>query len=126
MRFPWQKKKNEVHNVATNRFENEAGEFDAIVIGLNIHDPDSFGEFVSEVVELFKNQRMISPPDTANMTITMEGECSAQEFVDHWNRVGENDEMLKVFMDMMIFADVLCFDESGVTDQASLLPGESK
>lgn len=126
MKFPWKKQKNKVHNIDTKRFENETGEFDAIVIGLDIPDAGTLDRFVGEVIDLFKNQRMISPPDTANMTITIEGECSAQEFVDHWIKIGESDQALNVFMDMMVVADVLRFDDTGATDKSSLLVSEAE
>ncbi len=115
---------NHVHNIDTKLMENDDGEFEAIVMGLEIHDKTTLEPFVAEVIDQFKNQRMMSPPDTANMLITIHGDCSAEEFVAHWQKISDSDDIMKHFMSTMVLADVLRFtDEAGVTDQASLIPG---
>ncbi len=112
---------NEIHNIDTKWVDNEAGEFPAVVMGLNIPDRENFRGFVSDVVEKFKCQRMCSPPETANMTITIMGDVTCKEFADLWRGHSRSDQILQVFMSQMRVADVLRFTpEGGVIDSASL------
>jgi hypothetical protein len=55
---------NSIHNLATKVFQNDSGEFPAIVMGLDISDAESaaFLAFLDYVIQQFKNQRMCSPP----------------------------------------------------------------
>ena len=62
---------NSIHNLDTKWFRNDAGEFPAIVMGLDIGDEETAGSFLDHVIEQFKSQRMCSPPKTAHMTITV-------------------------------------------------------
>src|SRR5204863_9596791 len=96
---------NSIHNLDTKVFRNDSGEFPAIVMGLNIPDADSADAFLDHVIEQFKNQRMCSPPTTANMTITLEGNMTAERFRDLWARRAATDPVLKAFMSMMVLAD---------------------
>jgi hypothetical protein len=65
-------------------FRNDAGDFPAIVMGLNIFDEETAESFLDHVIEQFKSQRMCSPPTTAHMTITVAGNMSAERFRDVW------------------------------------------
>ncbi len=71
---------NSIHNIDTKWFENESGEFPAIVMGLNLYNTDDIESFLDFAIEQFKNQRMCSPPDTQNMTISIAGDTTAKDF----------------------------------------------
>ena len=62
---------NAIHNLDTKMMQNETGEFPAIAMGLDILDADTADPSLDHVVEQFKMQRMCSPPETANMVITI-------------------------------------------------------
>ena len=79
---------NSIHNLETKWFQNDSGEFAAIVIGLEIPDAETADAFVDHVIEQFKNQRMCSPLTTANMTITIAGNLTAECFCELWNQRG--------------------------------------
>jgi hypothetical protein len=111
-----------IHNLDTKWFRNDAGEFPAIVMGLNIADDDTAESFLDHVVEQFKNQRMCSPPTTAHMTITIVGSMSAERFRDLWAQRSAGDPILKVFMSKMVLADVLHIRGRELLDRASMIP----
>ena len=113
---------NSIHNLDTRIFQNDSGEFPAIVMGLNIPDAESAAAFLDHVVQQFKNQRMCSPPDTANMTITLSGNLTAERFRELWTQLYATDPILKTFMSMMVLADVLHIRGRELLDRASLLP----
>lgn len=92
---------NRIHNLDTKTFRNDSGEFPAIVMGLDITDADTADAFLDDVVQQFKNQRMCSPPSTANMTITLAGSMTAERFRDMWAQRAATDQILKAFMSMM-------------------------
>jgi len=112
---------NSIHNLDTKWFQNDTGEFPAIVLGLEIPDAETTDPFLDHVIEKFKNQRMCSPPTTANMTITIVGNLTADRFRELWNQRAVNDSILKAFMSMMVLADVLHIHGSELLDRASLL-----
>ena len=116
---------NSIHNLATKWFENDSGEFPAIVMGLNILDTSTADAFLDHVVEQFKNQRMCSPPHTANMTVTIAGDMTAEEFRTRWIARAARDPILTHFMSIMILADVLHIRGRELLDRASLIADEN-
>jgi hypothetical protein len=113
---------NSIHNLDTKWFRNDAGEFPAIVMGLNIFDDGAAGSFLDYVIEQFKNQRMCGPPATAHLTITIAGNMSAEQFCDLWGQRSASDPILKVFMSQMVLADVLHICGRELLGRASLIP----
>jgi hypothetical protein len=113
---------NSIHNLDTKHFRNDSGEFPAIVMGLDIPDPETFDSFLDHVIQRFNIQRMCSPPTTANMTITLSGQMTAERFRDLWILRYNTDPILKAFMSMMVFADVLHISRGKLLDRASLIP----
>jgi hypothetical protein len=113
---------NSIHNLDTKWFRNDAGEFPAVVMGLNIFDEETAESFLDHVIEQFKSQRMCSPPTTAHMTITVAGNMSAERFRDMWVQRSAGDPILKHFMSMMVLADVLHIRGRELLDRASLIP----
>jgi hypothetical protein len=112
---------NSIHNLDTKIFENNTGTFPAIVMGLNILDSTDEVTFFDSVVEKWKCQRMSSPPETANMTITLVGYMTAARFRDLWMLRSGVDPVLKHFMSLMVHADVLHVRGRELLDRASLL-----
>jgi hypothetical protein len=115
---------NSIRNLDTKLFQNESGEFPAIVMGLDIPDTETADSFLDHVVQQFKNQRMCSPPTTANMTITVSGNMTAERFRDLWILRTESDPILKTFMSMMVLADVLHIRGRELLDRASFIPSD--
>jgi hypothetical protein len=112
---------NSIHNLDTKVFQNATGEFPAVVMGLNIRDTNEANAFITSAVEKWKLQRMCSPPDTANMTITVAGDMTAAQFRESWLRHVDRDPILKLFMSMMRHASVLHIRGEEFLDEASLL-----
>jgi hypothetical protein len=108
-------------NLGTKSFRNNSGEFPAIVMGLNILDMASKDAFLDEVVEKFKGQRMCSPPQTVNMTVTIAGDMVAAEFRSLWLHRCGRDPILKHFTSLMVLADVLHIQGNQLLDRASLI-----
>jgi len=112
---------NAIHNLDTKWFKNASGEFPAIVMGLNILDMTSVDSFVDQVIQQFKNQRMLSPPETAHLTITIAGQITAEQFRAIWTDRSAGDPILKHFMSLMVLADVLHISGQQLLDRASLI-----
>jgi hypothetical protein len=112
---------NSIHNLATKWFKNDSGEFPAIVMGLNIGEISTLDTFLDDVVEQFKKQRMCSPPQTANMTITIAGDITAEGFRTSWVGRAVRDPILGHFMSLMVLADVLHIRGRELLDRASLI-----
>jgi len=113
---------NSIHNLDTKWFRNDTGEFPAIVMGLDISDEGTIESFLDDVIQQFKNQRMCSPPTTANLTITLTGVMSAERFRDLWAHRSASDPILRTFMSMMVVADVLHIRGRELLDRASMIP----
>lgn len=115
---------NSIANLKTVNAQSPEGPVPVIVMGLNIGDETQADEFVREVAEKFKVQRMCSPPTTTVMLITIMSSMPLKRFVDRWNELAREDKILGFFMRQMRKADVLRGTTAGVTlEQASLVPG---
>jgi hypothetical protein len=113
---------NSIANLKTVNAQSADGPVPVIVMGLNIGDEDRVDEFVREVVEKFKAQRMCSPPTTAVMLITIMSPMPLKRFVDRWNELAREDKILGFFMSQMQKADVVRGTAAGVTlEQVSLV-----
>ena len=98
---------NTIANLKTVPLQSPTGPVTAILMGLNIPDPETADAFVKEVAEKFKAQRMCSPPDTSVMLVTIIGEMPAGRFVERWRQLAADDNALGFFMSRMQKADVL-------------------
>ena len=77
------------------------------------------------VVEAFKVNRMIAPPATNRLLITVIGEQTAAQFASEWHLVARKDPIVNAFMSKMAVAEVVQGTPQGaVRSQASLLPRE--
>ena len=114
---------NLIANLKTVTTASPDGPIPVIVMGLNIGDAEHPDDFIREVAEKFKAQRMCSPPTTAHMLVTIVSEMPLDRFVHRWNELVREDKILGFFMSQMRKADVLRGTRDGVTqEQASLVP----
>jgi len=97
----------------------------AIEMALDIRDLSQAEPFVAEVAEAFFRQRMVSPPETRGLLITIVGKMQPDEFALLWSWATAENEPLKVFMSKMEVADVVGSMRDRDPDKAfgvSLLP----
>lgn len=93
----------------------------AIFINLNMDSLITYN-FLIEVKEAFIAQRMISPPETALLLITILGNINAQDFAFALKKVLVEDKVAKAFIHRMAKADVIQGTEIGeILSSASLL-----
>ena len=85
----------------------------AVMIGVDINDSSTAESFIAEVAEQFKSQRMISPPGTNALMITLIGDVSAARFATRWRALTQADAVLGIFMAQMRRADVVCGSAAG-------------
>lgn len=85
----------------------------AIMIAVNIDDPTTVEEFVSEVAEEFKLQRTASPPDTSMLLVSLFGGLTAERFAAKWLEIEQSDPIVKAYMSLMLVADVIQGTKSG-------------
>jgi len=117
---------NSVANLKTVNFQSPTGPAAAIVIGVNISDVQAADAFISEVAEKFKMQRMLSPPDTSGLLVTIIGDLPAARFAEKWRGLVATDQALSIFMSQMRVADVMRGSPSGqMLERVSLLTAPS-
>lgn len=94
----------------------------AIMVAVNIHNRATADEFVKETLHKILLQRMISPPDTGLLCITLIGSVTASEFAELWQKHLPAEPGMVVFLKQMKAADVLHGTREGkVLEQVSLL-----
>jgi hypothetical protein len=114
---------NSIAQVKTVTLESPKGPANAIMIAVNIDDPATAEEFVQQVAKQFKLHRMLAPPDTSMLLITLVGGLSADRFAGRWNEIAQRDEVVRAFMAQMAVADVIQGTKTGQQlSKASLLP----
>ena len=115
---------NSIANLKTPMMKNASGEAVPILImGLTLDDVTTLNTFIQHAVTQFRNQRMISPPQTATMLVTLIGTVTVEQFLPIWRKHVDADPGAKVFMGLMKKADLLHGSKDGKTilGQASLL-----
>ena len=98
---------NTVTQIKTVGVNGPNGPSHAIMMAVNINDPKMAEAFVSEVAEQFKLHRMISPPETNMLLITLVGDLAAHRFASQWHEIEQSDPILHHFMSLMVVADVI-------------------
>jgi hypothetical protein len=94
----------------------------AIFIALDINDKKNADGFIAEVIQKFTMQKMISPPDTAMLLVTIIGDLTAEDFRDRWKNAVAEDLVVGMLLSKFTRADVVWGDAKGKTlDQKSLL-----
>jgi hypothetical protein len=98
------------------------GPTSALMLALNIADLATAPAFVSEVAEHFKVQRMLAPPETSMLLITLMGDFTASQFAARWLDLETQDPVIKALMSLLTVADVIQGTATGqVLERASLL-----
>lgn len=115
---------NRISKIRTTELVSDAGPLVAIFISLDCGDLDTADSFISEVAQLFKVHRMISPPETSVLLVTLLGWLSATRFAERWREIAEGDPILDHDMSVMHIADAVhATAEDEVLETVSLLPG---
>ena len=91
----------------TAELEGPDGPAVAITIALNVEDPANAREFVAAVVENFKTHRMMAPPETSILLVSIIGALPAKRFAQYWDSLAEQDPVLKAFMSRMSLAQAV-------------------
>jgi hypothetical protein len=95
----------------------------AVMIAANVLDATDLRPFVAEIVEQFKVQRMISPPSTTHMLLSVRGDTTAAAIKALWDELAAADPVVRFFMTQMLVADVVRAGRTGpALEQVSLLP----
>jgi hypothetical protein len=115
--------RNQIANCKTVEGRSDHGEaIYAVVIGVDLPDVASASSFIEEVAEKFKQQRMMSPPTTSMLLITLIGEIPGMRFVERWRALAAQDDIFRFFMARMTKADLICASpEGGQQETFSLL-----
>ncbi len=115
-------KENTIKQLETKQVKIDNKIVNAIFIAVDIYDKPNSQAIITEVKEKFTLQKMISPPDTAFLLITLIGDLSAKEFKSVWNKLAETDIILKTTLSLMQKADVIYGTQDGkIIEQLSLL-----
>lgn len=113
---------NELKQLKTIQRQTCDGPAYTILMVLDIYDHASAREFVYQILEKFKMQWMIGPPQTTHLLVTLIGEVSAAQFVQYWHEKTGVDPVLKTIMSLMKVADVWHGSPTGeMLEQETLL-----
>lgn len=113
---------NNIAKIETVNLNGPNGPMTAIMISLNIYDLVTVPAFIQEVITTFKSQRMLSPPNTSGMLVTIMGSLPAESFAQHWRAAAQTDQSMAFFMSQMTIADVMQGTPAGqMLSKASLL-----
>ncbi len=96
----------EIVQCETKAFDSPTGPQFVILLAANLHDPNSLDSLVEALIERFKVHRMISPPETSMLLVTVLGPCKAMDIVSRWRERVSNDQIAGVWMDRMEKADL--------------------
>jgi hypothetical protein len=84
-----------------------------LLLAANLHALSSQETLVRDLIERFKMQRMISPPDTSVLLVTVIGACDSARFLRTWKSIIANDQIAAVWMSKMEKADFEIAPASG-------------
>jgi hypothetical protein len=113
---------NSVVEIKTVPLDGPEGPTVAMMLAVDIGDPKTAPAFVATIVKQFKLQRMLAPPQTSMLLVTLVGDLSADAFVEHWAAIEKRDAILHAFMTKMVVAEVVQGTPSGQQlSQASLV-----
>jgi hypothetical protein len=114
--------KNTIKQIETKVLPSDNGSIHAIFIALDIYDKNNSDNFIAEVLEKFTLQKMISPPDTTFLLITIIGHLSAEEFCTSWKSLIDKDVIAKTILSMLNKAAVVHGTNEGkIIDEKSLI-----
>ena len=113
---------NELKHLKTiQRFTSDGPAY-AIMIAVDLYDLNTAPAFVHEVLEKFKIQWMIGPPQPTQLLVTVIGEVSADQFIGYWHEKTVADPVLKTITSLLHVADVWRGSPTGeILEQETLL-----
>jgi hypothetical protein len=79
----------------------------AILVSVNMDDPETASGFVKDAMESIKLQCMVSAPSTDMLCVSLIGRISAREFAAYWNEHAAADVVASTLMQKMRVADVI-------------------
>lgn len=108
----------------TRVLESKDGPKPAIFIAADLYDPSAIDVFVGDLVERFKVRRMISPPETSLLLVTVVGQCDGNDLAARWRKRVSEDKVAGVWMSRMEKADIGVAPSGGaaITTYHSILP----
>ena len=113
---------NRIHKLLTRYADRGDEKVPIIMMGLQVDELDDLNAFMSEVAATFRIQRLLSPPETSAMFVTLIGALTAAEFKRRWTEQVKRDPILVQFMARMNDASVLHGERDGtVIDHISLI-----
>ena len=117
---------NAIAQIKTVEVDGPDGPAVAMMIAVNIGDAAAAVDFVAEVAEQFKLHRMLAPPQTSLLLVTVIGGLTAPAFAKRWSEIEAADPILRAFMARMDIADVVQGTAAGQQlSSASLLGPET-
>jgi len=115
---------NRISNLLTKYGDRDGTKVPIMMMGLAVDDLDHIDAFMREVGAAFRSQRMISPPDTRALFVTLNGRLTAGEFKRRWAAQSRRDPILGFIMGRMREASVLHGARDGtVIEHLSLIDG---
>jgi hypothetical protein len=117
---------NAIRSIETVPLRDSRGQpITAIMCAVDMADRSASTTFAVEVAEKVKLQRMISPPDTSHLLVTVVGDVDLEAFRSCWEQVVARDQALSFFMSNMRVADCVHGTAQGQQlGNISLLPAK--
>jgi hypothetical protein len=108
----------------TRLLSSKDGPKSGIFIAADLYTVSALDALVHDLVERFKVHRLVSPPETSLLLITVIGECDARDVAARWRKRVAEDKIAGVWMARMEKADVGVGASSGQMTTAfqSILP----
>jgi hypothetical protein len=92
------------------------------MVSLDIYNIKAADQFVKEALGKILMQRMISPPNTDMLCITIIGNIKAEEFKNLWKKHLQSEIPMMMFMEQIKATDVIHGSQNGeVIEQVSLI-----
>ena len=111
-----------LRRLETQALNGPDGPTHGIFVGFDIDDRKSIPELVSVLAERFKVQRMVSPPDTSLLFVSVIGDFDSSSFVEAWQPMVKRDPALSLFISQLQLAGLVHGTRDGrVLAEASLL-----
>src|SRR5262249_53793434 len=115
---------NEIASMKTSALTDPKGRpVSAVMVGVNIDDPQRLDAFAVELTEKMLMQRMVSPPDTSILIVTAIGDFELRRFAPALRRALRASAPMTAFLSIMTRADLVHGTRDGqILGAVSLLP----
>lgn len=91
----------QLRSVKTVSLAADSGPTHGIMVAVDVKAGDLMTAWVPALAEKIKLHRMVSPPDTSVLLITIIGTLEARSFLESWNEVVAKDQALSFFIKQM-------------------------